>query len=73
MIETGVERLRECCHEPVNDKNVCNGGQGFAIGSRQINRLTMVKLTVDLIAGAAQFTNTVKDRELDLRGECKLT
>jgi len=28
----------------------------------------MVKLTVDLIAGAAQFTNTVKDRELDLRG-----
>jgi len=28
----------------------------------------VVKLTVDLIQGAAQFTNTVKDRELDLRG-----
>lgn len=28
----------------------------------------MVKLTVDLIQGAAQCTNTIKDRELDLRG-----
>ena len=32
----------------------------------------MVKLTVDLIQGAAQFTNTVKDRELDLRGKKRL-
>ena len=29
----------------------------------------MVKLTVDLIQGAGQYTNPVKDRELDLRGE----
>jgi len=28
----------------------------------------MVKLTVDLIQGAAQYINPVKDRELDLRG-----
>lgn len=30
----------------------------------------MVKLTADLIAMAPQFTNAVKDRELDLRGQC---
>ena len=28
----------------------------------------MVKLTPDLIVNAAQYTNPVKDRELDLRG-----
>jgi len=28
----------------------------------------MVKLTVELIEQAAQYTNPVRDRELDLRG-----
>lgn len=28
----------------------------------------MVKLTVDLVEGAMQYTNPLKDRELDLRG-----
>ncbi len=28
----------------------------------------MVKITVDLIEQCAQYTNTVKDREIDLRG-----
>ena len=28
----------------------------------------MVKLTPDLILCAAQYTNAIKDRELDLRG-----
>ena len=28
----------------------------------------MVKLTAELIEQSAQFTNTIKDRELDLRG-----
>lgn len=28
----------------------------------------MVKLTADLILGAAQFTNPIRERELDLRG-----
>lgn len=30
---------------------------------------TMVKLTAELIEQAAQYTNAVRDRELDLRGE----
>ena len=29
----------------------------------------MVKLTAELIEQAAQYTNAVRDRELDLRGE----
>lgn len=29
----------------------------------------MVKLTAELIEMAAQYTNAVRDRELDLRGE----
>ncbi len=28
----------------------------------------MVKLTTDLVEGAMQYTNPLKDRELDLRG-----
>ena len=28
----------------------------------------MVKLTIDLVEGAMQYTNPLKDRELDLRG-----
>lgn len=31
----------------------------------------MVKLTAELIEQAAQYTNAVRDRELDLRGECE--
>lgn len=31
--------------------------------------LGMVKLTAELIEQAAQYTNPVRDRELDLRGE----
>ena len=30
----------------------------------------MVKLTPDLVLGAAQYLNPCRDRELDLRGEC---
>lgn len=30
----------------------------------------MVKLTAEMIEQAAQFTNPVRDRELDLRGNC---
>ncbi len=29
----------------------------------------MVKLTPDLVYGAAQYTNPCKERQLDLRGE----
>ena len=29
----------------------------------------MVKLTADLIYGAAQYTNAIRDRELDLSGK----
>lgn len=32
----------------------------------------MVKLTAELIEQAAQYTNPVRDRELDLRGESTL-
>ena len=32
----------------------------------------MVKLTAELIEESCQFTNTLKDRELDLRG-CKIS
>ena len=31
----------------------------------------MVKLTPDLVLGAAQYLNPCRDRELDLRGEYK--
>lgn len=31
----------------------------------------MVKLTAELIEQAAQYTNAVRDRELDLRGESR--
>lgn len=31
----------------------------------------MVKLTAELIEQAAQYTNAVRDRELDLRGETR--
>lgn len=36
---------------------------------RPLFGLNMVKLSVELIEQAAQYTNPVKDRELDLRGE----
>jgi hypothetical protein len=32
----------------------------------------MVKLTPDLVLGAAQYLNPCRDRELDLRGESVL-
>jgi Leucine-rich repeat len=48
--------LSYCCE--FTESVICQNG-GF---------LTMVKLTVELIEQAAQYTNPVRDRELDLRG-----
>ena len=36
---------------------------------RVVPSLIMVKLTPDLVYGAAQYTNPCKERQLDLRGE----
>ena len=36
---------------------------------RRAGGCRMVKLTAELIEQAAQYTNAVRDRELDLRGE----
>lgn len=37
-----------------------------------LSAVDMVKLTAELIEQAAQYTNPVRDRELDLRGESTL-
>lgn len=40
-----------------------------AAGAHRAGGGRMVKLTAELIEQAAQYTNAVRDRELDLRGE----